>query len=363
MIAIHHRVGSFSEKWLEYCEAMGLPYRIVDCFHSSIMSDLAGCRVLLWHWTFHDYKSALVARQIIASFECSGGIAFPGTRTCWHYDDKLGQKYLLEALQLPLVPTHVFFARRDAEHWLGQAEFPLVFKLRGGAGAENVSLVASRRAALRLVRKAFGAGFRPRRRTSILRERLWHLRRDRTLGSMVGVVKGLMRLLLPTDMERHFPRQRQYVYFQEFQPGNDSDIRMVVIGDRAFGIKRMTRRGDFRASGSGELRYEPKLLPMSCVELAFRVAAALQSQSVAIDFVFAGDHPKIVEVSYAFSAAAYLPCPGFWDRNLYWHDAPVTPEIFMIEDLLVAAGLVEAGAPPKRQVRISRNAIAPGETG
>jgi glutathione synthase/RimK-type ligase-like ATP-grasp enzyme len=358
MIAIHHRVGSYSEKWLEYCESRGLPYRIVDCFNSSIMTELADCTVLLWHWTFHDYKSVLVARQIIASFEQSGGIAFPSTATCWHYDDKVGQKYLLEALQLPLVPSHVFFKKEDADLWLSHAEYPLVFKLRGGAGSENVSLVASRRAAQRLVSKAFGTGFKPRTRTAILQERLWHLKRDRSVESMLGIAKGFIRLLVPTQVERYFPRERQYIYFQEFQPGNDSDIRIIVIGDRAFGLKRMARRDDFRASGSGDVRYDPNCLPIGCVELAFRVADALGSQSVAMDFVFSGGQPKIVEISYAFNAVVYLKCPGYWDRRSCWHEAPVTPEFFMIEDVLASAQACRKG-----EGRRGRDLRARGEDG
>ena len=34
MIATHHNKGSFSEKWIEYCEKNNLFYKLVDCFSS-----------------------------------------------------------------------------------------------------------------------------------------------------------------------------------------------------------------------------------------------------------------------------------------------------------------------------------------
>ena len=45
---------------------------------------------------------------------------------------------------------------------------------------------------------------------------------------------------------------KDYVYFQKFLPNNKYDIRIVVIGDRAFGFIRYNRENDFRASGSGK---------------------------------------------------------------------------------------------------------------
>jgi hypothetical protein len=31
---------------------------------------------------------------------------------------------------------------------------------------------------------------------------------------------------------------------------------------------------------------------------------------------------------------AYDDCPGYWDSNLNWHDEPVNPQYFMIEDFI-----------------------------
>jgi hypothetical protein len=41
-----------------------------------------------------------------------------------HFDDKIAQKYLLEAVEAPLAPSYVFFHKEDALGWISQATFP-----------------------------------------------------------------------------------------------------------------------------------------------------------------------------------------------------------------------------------------------
>ena len=104
--------------------------------------------------------------------EQAGVKVFPDFRTNWHFDDKLGQKYLLEALGIPLVPTHVFYDKKTALEWASKTTFPKVFKLRGGAGSANVKLARTKKEAVKLIRKAFGKGFSNYDAMGSLKERL-----------------------------------------------------------------------------------------------------------------------------------------------------------------------------------------------
>lgn len=335
MIAIHAKSGSFACEWVTACQEKGISYKEVDCFASDIIQQLRECRALLWHWEHHDYCAQLFAHQLIASVEELGVLVFPGTATCWHYDDKIGQKYLLEAIGAPLIPTHVFYDRKSALLWVDQTTFPKVWKLRGGAGSQNVRLVESRRAARQLVKKSFGDGW-INSRFHALRDRIWHFRRDRTFISFAKIGLGAARAIVPHKKNaRSFP-QRDYVYFQDYAPNNRCDIRIIVIGDRAFAIKRMVRHGDFRASGSGAVVYAKDQIPLECVRIAFDVTSTLRFQSCAFDFIQLGDAWFIVEISYAFTSGVYRKCPGYWDNTLNWHSAPVIPERFMLQDLLTA---------------------------
>jgi hypothetical protein len=106
-LAIHPREGSFSEQWMAYCDEHTIPYRLVNCLDSDLIPQLASVDALLWHWHHQDPCAQLMARQVIMAAEAMGIAVFPNTPTCWHFDDKVAQKYLLEAVGAPLVPTYI----------------------------------------------------------------------------------------------------------------------------------------------------------------------------------------------------------------------------------------------------------------
>jgi glutathione synthase/RimK-type ligase-like ATP-grasp enzyme len=263
-------------------------------------------------------------------------LVFPNLASCWHYDDKVGQKYLLEALGAPIIPTWLFTDRREAEEWIAQATWPKVFKLRSGSASENVRLVESRKQAERICRRAFTSGFPAKPGyLSDMRTRLHNTRNLREAWEKLRRVPE--SVLEVTNFRRHSPRQRGYVYFQEFLPGNGFDTRIIVIGHRAFGFLRLNRPNDFRASGSGRTVYDPDRIDRRCLETAFHLARRLESQSLGFDFIFDQDRqPRICEMSYAFIPSIVHGCPGYWDRELAWHPGQVWPEDAILEHVLAA---------------------------
>jgi len=332
-IAIHHHKGSFSDKWIEYCQKNSIQYKLVDCYASTIIDDLKDYDVLMWHWHHNDYKAILFARQLIYSLELMGKKVFPNSATVWYFDDKVGQKYLLEAVNVPIVKSYVFYDDKEALRWSEKTQYPIVVKLRGGAGASNVKLMHNYSEATKYIEKAFKQGFGINR-FNPLKERIWKFKRDKNLESFINILKGIGRVLVPNEKLSRLPVEKNYLYAQDFAPNNDSDIRVIVIGTRAFAIKRMVRENDFRASGSGNIVYDPKQIPLECVLIAFETNKKIRSQCTAYDFVFLEGKPLIIEVGYGFDQRGYLQCPGYWDENLNWIDGKFTPEYFMIEDML-----------------------------
>lgn len=334
MIAIHHRKDFFSEKWIEYCDINRIKYKIVDCYANDIVNQVQDCKIIMWHWHHTLTRDALFALQLIKTFEMMGKKVFPSTDTCWHYDDKIAQKYLFESVQVPFINTYVFYDKQQAFNWVKNTSFPKVFKLRGGAGAKNVGLSMTKEDAVKKINKAFNSGFSSRSRYASLEERLWYFKRDKTFRSFLNIAKGLGRVFIPSESDKNATIEKNYVYFQDFIPKNDHDIRIIVIGKRAFAIKRMVRDGDFRASGSGKIIYDREEIPTECVQIAFETTDKIKAQSAAYDFVFLDGKPMIVEVSYAFSQKGYLQCPGYWDEKLNWIEGHFIPEFFMIEDII-----------------------------
>lgn len=334
-IAIHFSQDNFSERWINYCEENNILYKIVNCYDSDIITQLNDCDGLMWHWTHNDYKAALFARQLTQSLEKKGIKVFPSVNTAWHYDDKVGQKYLLESIQAPVVNSYIFYDKTQALNWINNTNFPKVFKLRGGAGSVNVRLVKTKKEAKRLIKKSFGRGFNSINRLSRLKETFRIFNQNRNLRTFKGIISGFVRIFIPTRVERFSPKQKGYIYFQDFIPNNDFDTRLTVIGDRCTGTIRYSRKNDFRASGSGVFGFDPSLFNLESVKIAFEMAQKLESQSVAFDFILDKNKPKIIEVSYCFPPKAEDDAFGYWDKNLVWHEKNnINAEYFMIEDFL-----------------------------
>ncbi|MFB6320174.1 RimK family alpha-L-glutamate ligase [Saccharicrinis sp. FJH54] len=334
LIAIHKQKGSFSDGWIAYCEEKNIPYKLVNCYDTDIIKKLEDCDGLMWHWNQNDYRAPLFARQLTISLQKKGIKVFPDINTVWHFDDKLGQKYLMESIQAPYVPTHIYYTKQDALNWSAQTSYPKVFKLRGGASGVNVIKVNTRGAAKKLIQKSFRRGYKHINRYVRFKDRFWLLKRDKNLHALRGVLSGFIRLFIPTSVERMSGKELGYVMFQDFIPGNTYDTRLIVVGDRCFGTRRYCRPGDFRASGSGLYDNSPEIFDMNCVKLAFEISEKIGSQSIAFDFIYDGIKPVICEISYIYCRDIIANCDGYWNKELQWITAEVNAEKFIAEDFI-----------------------------
>ena len=330
-IAIHHSPGSFSERWIAYCEEKHIPYKIVNAYDSDIVGQVSDCTAFMWHHHHANYKDVLFAKQLLYSLQMAGKQVFPDFNTTWHFDDKVGQKYLLEAIGAPLVPSYVFYDKKAALDWIAHTSFPKVFKLRGGASASNVFLITSFSDAKRFINRAFSNGFSQYNAWSHLKERLKKYRLGKS--NFRELIAGVIHLFVPTLYARMHGREKGYVYFQEFIPNNNYDVRLIVIGERAYGMRRMCRKDDFRASGSGNFVYVS--IDDKTLKVAFEVAEKLSLQSVAFDFIYDKDkNPLIVEMSYGYGTKGSSRCPGYWTKDLHWHEGSFNPFGWQVENLI-----------------------------
>lgn len=332
-IAIHDSKEKhfFSERWIEYCKDNDIPLKIVNAYDNDIVNQVIDCDAFMWHHSNYDYRDALFAKQLLFSLQMSGIKVFPDFNTTWHFDDKVGQKYLLEAIGAPLVPSYVFYTREEANKWIENTDFPKVWKLRGGSGSSNVQLVENKSKAKKLINKAFGKGFSQFDRVNHLKLRYNNFKSGKE--NFIAVLKGIVRLFIGTEYSNSFTKEKGYIYFQEFIPNNKFDTRIVVVGNKAAAERRMVRDNDFRASGSGNYSYED--IDINAVEIAFNVSRQLNLQSVAFDFVLdKNNNPLIVEMSYGFGLEGITKAPGYWDSSLNWVDEKFKPQEWIIENII-----------------------------
>jgi len=333
IIGIHKSNWGFTPDWIKYCQENSLNYKLVDCYSPNIYEQLKDCDALLWHYSQSGAKEVLFAKQLFYSLTYAGLKVFPDFNSNWHFDDKVGQKYLLEAIHAATPKTWVFYEKREAFRWAETFSFPAVFKLRGGAGSNNVRLVKSKFEAKKLIHKAFGKGFPSYNKTVDLKENFRLFEWDKK--HITELLKSIRRLFYSTRYAKTIGPQKGYILFQEYIPGNAFDIRIITIGHRAFGIKRLVRDNDFRASGSGRILYRKEEIDQRCVKIAFETTAKMKALCVAYDFVFTPqNNPLIVEINYGFAHQAYFPCPGYWDNNLIWHEEKFNAAHWIVEEII-----------------------------
>jgi glutathione synthase/RimK-type ligase-like ATP-grasp enzyme len=305
--------------WINYCNENNIEYKLVNPYDSNIVEKVSDCDIFMWHHSQTKYKDLLFAKQLLFSLEQAGKRVYPNFHSNWHFDDKLGQKYLLEAAGAPLVKSYAFYDKKEALEWAKRTEYPKVFKLRCGAAAVNVKLIHSYKECKKYINKAFNKGF------------------DSYSHNIIDFIKRVILYVLKNIKFKRekFDKEHGYVYFQDFMPNNEYDTRVVVIGGKyACAERRINRKNDFRASGSGSFSFDN--IDINIVRIAFETAKKLKLQSVAYDFVYDENKtPRIVEICFGFGVKGISKSPGYYTDDLEWHKCDNVPIYqWIIEELV-----------------------------
>ena len=333
-IAIHKATGGFTPHWIDYCNSSGISIKLVNAYDNDIISQLEDCDAFMWHHNHANYRDLLFANQLLASVESTGKIVYPNHKTGWHFDDKVGEKYLFEALNIPFAKSYVFYDKNTALDWAKNAEWPKVFKLRGGAGGQNVKLIHSFTEAKKTINKAFSQGYSAFNRIAYLKDRYskWRAGKD----PFNGVIKGVGRLFIPIKNIKLHHHQKGYVLFQDYIAGNSTDFRVKVVNGNCWAFQRIVRKNDFRASGSDNLLFDNTQIPIELITIAQLAAQKLGMQSVAFDFVYDKINNKylIIEMSFCFGYDKREGDNGYWDINQVFHPEPFNPFKWMVDGVI-----------------------------
>lgn len=329
MIGLVERPGTFSDRWIAYLKTNSIDFCVIDPYKNDAIKDILKCEIFLWHYLHHDPKEMLVAPMVMDACDSLGVRTFPDHRARAHYDNKMKQYIIMKAHNYPTVNSYIFFSMQAALANVMSLRLPIVFKLKGGAGSRNVFLVNSRLHMFWLIIKSFCFGHSQFNSFSNFTRTI----KGCALGSesLKSMGKSFVRLFIKPKIAREMPKERGYLYLQEFVPNNDGDIRIIIIGSRAIGIKRMNRPKDFRASGSGIISYDSTLIPKEALKVAFAVSGAQGYDCMTYDFVFKDGRPLIVEMSFGFAPRSYDPCPGYWNKNLEFIECEVMLEDWMLD--------------------------------
>ncbi|MBM4010836.1 MAG: RimK family alpha-L-glutamate ligase [Planctomycetes bacterium] len=87
------------------------------------------------------------------------------------------------------------------------------------------------------------------------------------------------------------------VYLQEFIRHEGWDLRILVVGDHEFAMRRVAREGEWRTNLACGGRAEPMAVDAAVVEVARRAAGAVGARIAGIDILPTRDGPVVLEVN------------------------------------------------------------------
>ncbi len=341
-VAIHERKDIFDHSilwtaiWKKYCIENNIVYDVIDCYAYNVISKLKNYDILLFNINNYVLQDMKFARGILWAAKKMGLLVFPDFNDCWHFDDKVSESYILQAINAPIPKYRCFYTFNDVQEWLNRPDisYPFIAKLMSGAGSHNVNLIKNKNQALSYAHKMFNNGISSA--PSIAFKAKSQLQSSENIDNIKKRVAKIPEFIHTYRRARLFSKERGYAYFQEFIPNNGYDLKIVVIGDKMGFICRKNRKNDFRASGGGCLYYDRSLLNNKIIKSSFEVSDRLGCQCMGYDYIINNttDDVYIIEMSYNFSHKALLDCNGYYNRDGEWINNQLNAPVEVLKNML-----------------------------
>ncbi len=326
---------SWGHEWIKNCKELEVEYIIVDWKAPNALNRLLKCQVVLWHFSHYSLDEMTFARSFLNALDLKGVKVFPGHSDSWHFDDKVAQAMIFEALDIPSPKNTILFSKDAVEDWIEHhATFPVVSKLRTGSGSQNVILIQNAEELRQQSDKMFGSGAKGKPKLAF---KAWS--NLKSARSFTEVWKRAMRapeFIFSRNMASQLPKEKNYVYLQNFVMCTGYDIKVVVVNNKLSFLGRKLRKGDFRASGGADLFHDRDIMSAKIIRTAFDAADKFGSVCTGMDFVVdkLTGNVFIIEVSYGFSYTALIQAQGYFDRSEDWHDQPLNAPAEVLSALI-----------------------------
>ncbi len=330
----HSTIWSFP--WITYCEENNIEYNVVNPYAIKVVDELLDYDIILWHFSNYSHTDMLMARNVLFTLEKKGKKVFPSINDSWHFDDKLAETYLLESVNAPIPSSYYYYSLKDVENAISNNSFnfPIIAKLRNGSGSHNVKLFNSKNELLNYSKKMFSSGINSA--PSLVFKASSNIKSTKNLSTLIKRAKRIPEFLRSLSNAKKFNVERGYVFLQEFIPNDGYDLKIVVVGDKLSFIGRNIRKGEYRASGGGDIFYDKDKVTNDVIATAFKTSDILNFNCMGYDYVVDKntDKGKIVEISYGFSHEALLDAKGYFDREGKWHEEPLNAPYEILRNMI-----------------------------
>jgi glutathione synthase/RimK-type ligase-like ATP-grasp enzyme len=274
VIGIVNNGSTWVKELMESCALLSIKYKIVDISHPSWRNSLENVDVLVWRYSLSDLSDLSHAKTKIPEIELMGIQCYPNSLLTLFYDDKIMQSMMLQREGYPHPSTKIFYSLQSVIENISTIKYPIVRKLRGGAGSRNVSIIKNKRDLERIARKELS----------------------------INIFERLMiKLKYNLGINSSIKNKEGYLYLQEFIK-TENDLRIVTFSDGYFSaFYRMNRKNDFRASGSNIwAQIEPHQVPLEAINLAYEISETHDFKCLAFDFLKTDKGWTLIEFSYGF---------------------------------------------------------------
>ena len=242
-----------------YCKTNSIEYKNYDIHASDWLERAKELDIIFWYVnsnppTLYEAESKIYVLEKILGKTC-----FPSYHEVWQYEDKCRSHYLYQAYNLPCIPTITSNSKDELLALADSIEYPVIVKTRTGAGSTGVKKINHRHQLKAYVKRVFS-------------------------------YKG-KHTIYP------YEKQKDYILLQKFIDDASYDLRVMLVGDKAFGYYRYPNKGDFRASGAGN--YEKKEIPQDALQIVIRVRDILKSRLMGVDLLYSTKDQRyyIIETS------------------------------------------------------------------
>lgn len=228
-------------------ELEGLGWQVPTHEFHELVNGSVDIRDSIVFYTFSHRPNLLgYIRDCLMDLQARGNHLVPSFELFCCHENKGWQELLRRQLGLPGLWSCYFSSKRELRDY--DIPYPVVLKTLTGSNSRGVFLVQDEKQLLSRIRSlepALGLG----QRLDLLRRR--YLRKPRSYPGFPDYTN-----LTDYHQYRDYITMELPFILQEFVPALNFDYRVVGLGDRFYASKRLTRKGDFRASGAKRFDFD-----------------------------------------------------------------------------------------------------------
>jgi glutathione synthase/RimK-type ligase-like ATP-grasp enzyme len=234
----------------------------------------------------------------LETLRAAGAELIPNFSLFLAHEDKLLQSLILENSSIPYPDTNRVGTLEEGKELLEELEYPVVGKSARGFSSKGVQKITEKSEGLKFLKQ--------------------NLKRDYDYQKG-NILKRIYRRL---RYGRRYSQGVGRVILQEFIPDIDHDWKILIFGKTVFALKRYTKEGDFRASGSGQFSFS-ETPPDRVLNLALKARKELNTPWLSADIIDTGEKCYIGEFqavhfgmyTYLEAEHCYIQCDGSWSEE------------------------------------------------